>query len=111
VVFPLFIHSFVKGDSYPAQRDAEGGEFPYFFRRQLSKAPFGNPPVSVPVYAQYQNNRSVVLVPDFPGIGEQLKLARVFGRPSGTETCKRPYQLELRDCPQPTEGKEVFFYC
>jgi hypothetical protein len=63
---------------------------------------------------QYQNNRSVVLVPDFPSIGEQLKLGRVFGRSSGTEACKRPYQPastpELRDCPQPTEGEGGFFF-
>jgi hypothetical protein len=84
----------------------------------MTKAPFGNAPVSVPVYAQYQNNRSVVLVLDFPGIREQLKLGRAFGRPSGTEACKRPYQPqyrhrtsapELRDCPQPTEGEGGFF--
>jgi hypothetical protein len=92
-------------------------------QKLTAKGPFGNAPVSVPVYAQYQNNCSVVLVPDFPGIGEQLKLGRVFGRPSGTEACKRPY-LPERPCsiaiapvPQsfvtahnPPKAKEGFFY-
>jgi len=30
-------HSFVKGDSYPAQRDAEGRGFPYFLRCSRSR--------------------------------------------------------------------------
>jgi hypothetical protein len=34
-------------------------------QKLTAKGPFGNAPVPVPVYAQYQNNRSVILVPDF----------------------------------------------